>query len=171
MPTYQSKSDSLVESFVDFPSRFDAPRLIAKGANSDIYSARDSVLDRMVAIKVLFADSQNKPADQETRLLASLNHPGIIRLLDVCHGDDASLLILHYCQKGSMDQDRSSLELTYPRKMAAIETLVQAVRYLHNQGWMHCDIKPANILLDDRDRFFPIGFRRCEINPTGEESS
>lgn len=158
MPIAQNKIDSVDESFIHFPSRFENPRLIAKGANSGVYAATDSVLDRMVAIKVLFADSQHKPAGLEKRLLASLNHPGIIRLLDVCHSDDASHLILHYCHKGSMDQERSSLELSYPRKIVAIETLVQAVRYLHNQGWMHCDIKPANILLDDRDRFFLSDF-------------
>ena len=135
--------------------QFQDVQLIGKGTFSSVYSARDVHLDRDVAIKAIAIDSDlpernREVANREISILSKLNHPGIIRLLDVAICQNTILLIQPLCANGALDQAFDGKAMEYSARTSAIEALLQATQYLHGQGWLHCDIKPANLLLDSK---------------------
>lgn len=161
MKTIEPYPFDLAESRI--PNRFKSPVLIAKGTFSCVYRSRDSQLDREVAIKeVMHSTSMSRDAEQkaihEIQLLTRLNHPGIIRLLDVCRSHHSIFLIQPYCAKGAIDLEQIGQKLPFNVRLSIIDTLLNATRYLHAQGWLHCDIKPDNLLLDSRDIAFLSDF-------------
>jgi eukaryotic-like serine/threonine-protein kinase len=118
----------------------------------EVYRARDTRLDRVVAIKVLPAEVSDRPElrqrlEREARAVSSLNHPHICALYDIGHQDGIDYLVMEYLEgetlahrltKGALPLD---LVLRYAIEMA--DALDQA----HRHGVVHRDLKPGNIML------------------------
>src|SRR6266851_2012617 len=125
---------------------------LGAGGMGEVYRARDTRLDRSVAIKILPAHlSQNAEAkerfDREARAISSLSHPNICHLYDVGQQDGASYLVMEYLD-GETLADRlrkGPLPLEQVLKIGAdiCEGLVRA----HCSGVAHRDLKPSNIML------------------------
>src|SRR5687767_11718487 len=124
----------------------------------EIYRARDTRLDRTVAIKILAAPLAGDPAlrdrfEREARAISSLNHPHICTLFDVGHQDDVDFLVLEYLEGETVaerlargrDEERAAFD---PREALAIAIdICDALDKAHRSGIVHRDLKPANVFL------------------------
>jgi eukaryotic-like serine/threonine-protein kinase len=133
-------------------------RLLGEGNFGRVYLCRDEQLDRLVAVKVPRADRFNGPRDldrflQEARLAARVKHGGIVTVHQVDRDRAVGcFLVLDYIDGRSLSALLRAERLT-PRRAAQMVILVaEALAFAHEQGLVHRDLKPDNILVDARER-------------------
>jgi serine/threonine protein kinase len=118
----------------------------------EVYRAKDTRLDRTVAIKVLPSHLSSDPKrrerfDREARTISSLNHAHICTLYDVGHQDGIDFLVMEYLEGETLHQRLAKGPLPPDQTLRyAIET-ADALDKAHRQGITHRDLKPANIML------------------------
>ena len=125
---------------------------IGAGGMGEVYRARDTRLDRTVAIKILPAESAGDPAfrerfDREARLISSLSHPHICALFDVGRQDGIAFLVIEHLEGETL---ASRLEKGPLRLDLALQIAVQiagALDAAHRAGVVHRDVKPGNVML------------------------
>lgn len=133
-------------------SRYRVLRELGRGASGTVFLARDLHLERRVALKVYHrrGPSSRKRLQAEARVPARLAHPGIIRVLDLDPGLGA--IAMEVLVGGSV----AAALRTGPAEPARVgrwmATVVDALAYVHSQGWVHRDLKPSNLLLREDDR-------------------
>jgi Tol biopolymer transport system component len=122
------------------------------GGMGEVYRARDSRLDRVVAIKVLptgIADNPDLRArfEREAKAISSLNHPNICTLHDVGHENGTEYLVMEYIEGETLAAklERGPLSLAEALKIGM--QIADALDKAHHQGLVHRDLKPANIML------------------------
>ena len=135
-------------------SRYVIDRRIGRGGTGVVYLARDVVLGRPVAIKVLYprVARQIDPDTfkREIRLTASLQHPHVLPVLDCGCIDGVVYLITPYLSEGSL-RDLMEREGRMPlhSSIRVALDILEALEHAHTNGIVHCDLKPANILLSN----------------------
>jgi len=141
-------------------SDFQVPRyqilgLISDGAMCRIYKARQTSLDRTVAIKVLNRHSARHPEatarfQREATLAARLSHPNIVQTID--SGDVLGLpyIVMEHVEGESIEQGLArQLVFDEPSALAIVLGVAKALSHVHRRGLVHRDIKPANVILSD----------------------
>jgi eukaryotic-like serine/threonine-protein kinase len=118
----------------------------------EVYKARDTRLNRSVAIKVLpphFSDNAEMKArfEREAQTIAGLNHPHICVLYDVGHQDGTDYLVMEYLEGQTLAErlERGALPLDEALKLAI--DIADALDKAHRQGVVHRDLKPSNVML------------------------
>jgi tetratricopeptide (TPR) repeat protein len=143
---------------------------IARGGMGVVYQALEPRSDRVVALKCVLAcqgDSDHVVARfrREAETAARLEHPNIVPIYRVGEtADGFPYFTMKYAAAGSLLQARAPL-LQHPRQSAALMVKVaRAVHYAHEQGVLHRDLKPGNILLDSHGEplVSDFGLARCE---------
>jgi eukaryotic-like serine/threonine-protein kinase len=136
-------------------ARYRVESRLGGGGMADVFIAHDERLDRKVAIKVFRgpepADRQR--FDSEARLLAALDHPGLVRVLDAGEHETDPYVVLELVDGPTLANvlERSKpLDLDRTTRFAT--DLADALAYVHSQGVVHRDVKPSNILIDEHDR-------------------
>lgn len=114
---------------------------LGKGASSTVYKAHDRRQGRTVVLKAL---RQARP--QEVIISQRLHHPHIVPIERVETLDDGTTLLISPYYPGKT-LDRLLLPLPYPEVLSYLKQAASALAYAHGQGVVHCDIKPANLLL------------------------
>jgi serine/threonine protein kinase len=129
---------------------------IGYGGMGVIYRARQRHSRRIVAVKRVLsyrADSQGalQRFRREAQAVASLDHPNILPIYEVSESEDGlPFFSMKFAEKGSLQESAASLRHE-PRKCVQLMAKVaRAVEYAHSRGVLHRDIKPGNILLNDR---------------------
>lgn len=117
-----------------------------------MYRARDTRLDRIVAIKVLPAhianhDELRQRLEREARAISSLNHPHICTLFDVGHQDGIDFLVMEFLEGETLAQRLTKGPLPFDQAMRYAIEIAGALDRAHRQGIVHRDLKPANIML------------------------
>jgi serine/threonine-protein kinase len=131
--------------------RFRMIRRLGAGAMASVFLAEDCELGRMVAIKRLHPDSPDELAPRfrrEMRVAASLSHPNVVTVFDAIADDGAVLLVMEYVEGPTLAQRMADGPLSPDEALRIARSLAEAVDYLHAQGIVHRDVKPANVLLD-----------------------
>lgn len=114
--------------------------LVGRGGMGKVYIAEQISLGRKVAIKV-----GNSEFDKEARLIALLDHPGIVKVLSAGEVDGKAYYAMEIVKGSSLDHRR----FLSTRQIAEVMLKVaEAMSYAHSQGVIHRDIKPANIFID-----------------------
>jgi hypothetical protein len=138
--------------------RYEVERLLGKGGMGAVYRARDRVLDRVVALKVIHGEHLT-PAlrarfQAEARAVARLDHPHIVKVFDVGEfqppGEPAPVpfLTLEYVEGGSLAGRLGKGEPLPPAEAARlVAMLARAMQHAHERGIVHRDLKPDNVLL------------------------
>ena len=126
--------------------------LIGAGGMGEVYKARDTRLNRTVAIKVLPEQFSARPDlkqrfEREAQTIAALNHPHICVLHDVGHQDGIDYLVMEHLEGQTLAQrlERGPLPLGEALKCAS--DIADALDKAHRQGVVHRDLKPGNIML------------------------
>ncbi|MBN1484697.1 MAG: Stk1 family PASTA domain-containing Ser/Thr kinase [Chloroflexia bacterium] len=139
-------------------NRYELESVAGQGGMALVYRARDRILGRPVAIKVLrpeYSSSETfvKRFQREARAAANLTHPNIVSVYDVGQEGDQHYFVMEYIQGPTLKQvirDRAPLPVDMALRIA--ESVCAALEYAHRQGIIHRDIKPQNILLrEDAD--------------------
>jgi len=146
-------SDNLPESI----GKYRVIREIGQGATSSVYLAEDAFHDRQVAIKVVrTADTGDSELNRryqrvfmnEAALAGKLNHPHIVSIYDAATDDDMSYVVMEHVAGGTLEQFCApDALLPFDRLVEIVFKAGVALEYAYRQGVIHCDIKPANILI------------------------
>ena len=130
---------------------FEVERVIGQGGMGVVYLARDTKLDRYVAIKSMPAGLLSTPTDQtrlkrEAKVLASLNHPNIAVIHDIIEQDDYSgYLVLEYVPGETLSERIKRETLTMDEALSIGRQIAEAISAAHKKGVVHRDLKPGNI--------------------------
>jgi len=125
---------------------------IGAGGMGEVYRARDTRLDRIVAIKVLPAHLADKPElrerfEREARTIASLNHPHICTLHDIGRQDGIDYLVMEYLEGETLAQRLLKGPLPLDQVLQYAIEISDALDKAHRKGVTHRDLKPGNIML------------------------
>ncbi len=131
--------------------------LVGHGGMGAVYLARQTNLDRMVALKVLSpklgADPQfTERFTREAKTLAKLSHPNIVTVFDYGLSENINYLVMEYVDGINLRDAIEGGRLTAEESLGIVPQICDALQYAHNQGVIHRDIKPENILLDGQGR-------------------
>jgi serine/threonine protein kinase len=125
---------------------------IGAGGMGEVYRARDTRLDRIVAIKVLPAHLADDPerrdrSEREARTIASLNHPHICVLHDIGRQDGIDFLVMKYLEGETLAQRLLKGPLPLDQAFQHAIEIADALDKAHRKGVTHRDLKPGNIML------------------------
>lgn len=141
--------------------RYELGKLVGSGGMAEVYIARDAVLGRKVAIKVLNKDLANNKKflarfQQEARSASSLTHPNIVKVLDageetVTDADGTehvrAYMVMEYVEGLELSKLVARGPLKVPEAVRVAGEILSAVEFAHSAGIVHCDIKPDNIMI------------------------
>jgi eukaryotic-like serine/threonine-protein kinase len=136
--------------------RYELGRRIGRGGMADVFLARDRLLDRQVAIKVLFPEFAVDPNfverfRREAQAAANLNHPNIVNVFDWGKHSGTYFIAMEYVEGRTLaDILRSNGHLTSKQAAEIASEVAAALGFAHAAGLVHRDIKPANILIGTR---------------------
>jgi tRNA A-37 threonylcarbamoyl transferase component Bud32 len=134
--------------------RYEIERVLGQGGMATVYLAYDPHFRRRVAIKLLPPALQNDPMfrarfQREAQTIAALEHPATVPVYDFGEADGAPYLVMRYMEGGSLNE---RLQRHGPLSLAAatsiLRRLASALDRAHQQGVIHRDIKPDNVLFD-----------------------
>src|SRR5579864_8608800 len=122
------------------------------GGMGEVYRARDTRLDRTVAVKILPARLSADPDarqrfDREARAISSLNHPNICTLYDVGHQDGIDYLVMEFLEGETMAERIRKGPLAIEQALKIGVEVCEGLEKAHRMGVVHRDLKPANIML------------------------
>jgi serine/threonine protein kinase len=136
--------------------RYKVQRYLGGGTFGDVWLAHDEVLDRQVAIKVpsarLLATRRAKEEFvREARIVARLEHPGIVKAYDFDEENGTCYIVYEYVD-GVPLAERMQTGVAHTEAAAIIRAVSEALHHAHVEGLVHRDIKPDNILIDRKGR-------------------
>jgi serine/threonine protein kinase len=125
---------------------------IGAGGMGEVYRARDTRLNRIVAIKVLSAHLADRSElrerfEREARTIASLNHPHICTLFDIGQQDGVDYLVMEYLEGETLSQRLNKGPLPLEQVLQFAIEISDALDKAHRKGVTHRDLKPSNIML------------------------
>jgi eukaryotic-like serine/threonine-protein kinase len=137
-----------------FSDRYEMVRHIARGGMAQVYLARDLLLDRPVALKVLFPELSTDRAfverfRREARAAANLTHPNIVSVFDWGQGERTYFIVMEYIDGRTLSQILKEGPLEPGRAAAIAADVAAALDFAHRRGVIHRDIKPGNVLIDN----------------------
>jgi len=125
---------------------------IGAGGMGEVYRARDTRLDRSVAIKVLSPDFAAEPDllarfEREARTISQLNHPNICTIHDVGREGDTDYLVMELLEGETLSDRLGKAPLPLPEVLRYGAQIAEALARAHRQGITHRDLKPGNVML------------------------
>ena len=129
-------------------------RLLGQGGFAEVYLGEHVYLKTLAALKVLDTELSEQDAAnfvQEAQTLARLSHPHIVRVLDFAVEDGTPFLVIEYAPHGTLrDRHPKGTRLPLETIVLYVQQIAAALQYAHNQRLIHRDVKPENLLLNER---------------------
>ncbi len=138
--------------------RFRLLAVIGKGGYAEVWKAYDRKRQKLVAIKVLHGQHRDGSTSHRRffrggRKMSELSHPGIVRVVEPPRSEGGyRYLVMEYVGGGNLRQAVGEGSRTTAERLRLILAVGAALAHAHDAGIVHRDVKPENILLDDRDR-------------------
>jgi len=152
--------------------KYDLLEEIGRGAYGLVYRGRDPFVQRDVAIKIPSGPSAEKPDDTffaEARAAGKLNHPYIVSVYDAAKEEGQRYIVMEYIQGETLRRfcDADGPRLKVDRVVDIMLKCSLALDYVHKNGVLHKDIKPANIMLtaDGTPKLMDFGIAATEAQP------
>jgi eukaryotic-like serine/threonine-protein kinase len=141
---------------------------IGVGGMGEVYRARDSKLNRDVAIKVLpeaFARDSDRLArfQREAQVLASLNHPNIAAIYGLEESDSIRALVMELVEGPTLDDRLSNGPIPVDEALAIARQIAEALEVAHERGIVHRDLKPANVKVTGDDKVKVLDFGLAKV--------
>ena len=134
-----------------FFGRYELLRPLGRGGMGVVYLARDSELDRLVAIKCVNKKGGEQKLTKrllsEARMMARLNHPNIVQLHDVIENEDVLGLVIEYVEGAGLTQKCQELLPGRGQRLGWLLQIAEGLVTAHAAGIAHCDLKPDNVLI------------------------
>jgi serine/threonine protein kinase len=145
--------------------------MLGAGGMGEVYRARDTRLDRTVAIKILPQSLASDPQfrqrfDREARIIAQLDHPHICALYDVGQEDGTAYLVMQYLEGETLAQNLARGALPIEQALTFAIQIADALTRAHRAGIVHRDLKPGNIMLT-RSGATLLDFGLAKSGPAG----
>jgi Tol biopolymer transport system component/tRNA A-37 threonylcarbamoyl transferase component Bud32 len=160
----------------DLLSHYRVEAKIGEGGMGVVYKARDTHLDRFVAIKVLpperVADPERKRRFVlEAKAASALNHPNIVTVHDIDHSDGIDFIAMEYVEGRTLDEliGRKGLKLSEALKYAI--QIADALAKAHGAGIVHRDLKPGNVMVTPDGRAKVLDFGLAKLTETAPAAS
>ena len=131
---------------------YEIAALIGAGGMGEVYRARDTTLDRLVAIKVLPKSLAGDPDriarfEREAKTLAALNHPHIAQIHGFEEAGGVRVLVMELVEGPTLEDRIAQGPIPIDQALAIAMQVAEALNAAHEQGIIHRDLKPANIKL------------------------
>jgi len=147
-----------------FNGRYELHRRLARGGMADVFLARDQLLDRPVAVKVLFPEFATDPAfverfRREAQSAANLNHPNIVSVYDWGQEQGTYFIVMEYVEGRSLADILRTEGPLHPQRAAEVASdIAAALGFAHRNGVIHRDIKPANVMMGPKGEIMIVDF-------------
>lgn len=148
---------------------------LGSGGMGEVYRARDTTLNRDVAIKVLPEDLADDPdrlarLEREAHLLAALNHPNIATIHSLEESEGMRFLVLEMVKGESLEERLASQRPSVIEALEICRQVAEALEAAHEEGIIHRDLKPSNILItpDGRAKVLDFGVAKTVVATTAE---
>jgi formylglycine-generating enzyme required for sulfatase activity len=145
------RSDAVVPAIPDYEIEGE----LGRGGMGVVYRARQTALNRPVAIKMILGGKYTDPLAQarfliEAEVIASIQHPHVVQLFQFGRHDDQPFFVLEFVGGGSLEGKLKTSGRFTPRDAAAmVAKLAEGMAAAHQKGVVHRDLKPANVLLTE----------------------
>jgi len=148
--------------------RYEVVRELGRGGMAVVYLARDPLMKRQVAIKVLprqftFDPQFRTRFQHEAEVIAALDHAFIVPVYDYGEFDEQPYIVMRYMSGGSLSDQIRQSALSPTQAGRIVERIGTAIDYAHTQGIIHRDLKPANVLFDSEGNAFLSDFGIAKI--------
>jgi serine/threonine protein kinase len=153
---------------VEMVGRYELIEEIGQGGMGVVYCARDTMLQREVALKLLPAylsqeESFNQRFQQEAQVIAQLEHPHIVPVYDVGEHEGRPFLVMRLLKGGTLRQRLAAGSMTTEGFLRVVHQVAKALDTAHRQGILHRDVKPSNILFDEEGTAFVADFGVAKV--------
>ena len=134
-------------------------REMGRGGMAVVYRAMDTMLERNVAVKMILSETDNKEKaekllkrfNREAKILASLSHPNIVKVLDYGEYESTPYLVMEFISGGAL-KSKMGRPIPYAEAAALLIPIARALQHAHQQKIVHRDVKPENILINDSEQ-------------------
>ena len=143
----------MISPGVTLGGRYRLDERIAGGGMGDVWRGTDEVLGRTVAVKILLPALLDEPGFAErfrgeARTMATINHPGVVDVYDYGSDQQLAFLVMEYVEGDALSRTLSRVgRLTPARTMALVAQAADALQAAHENGIVHRDVKPGNLLV------------------------
>jgi serine/threonine-protein kinase len=136
---------------------------IARGGMGVVYRARHTGLKRLVALKMILSGQMATSEERqrflrEAELAANLDHPNIVAIYEVDEEDGRPYFSMKLIEGESLSRQVARFRGDPRAAARLVAILARAVHYAHGKGFLHCDLKPSNVLLDTQGRPYLTDF-------------
>jgi serine/threonine-protein kinase len=153
---------------VGFIGDYEVLEEIARGGMGVVYKAKQRKANRLVALKMILSGQMASPDERErflreAELAANLDHPNIVPIHEVAEFRGCPFFSMKLIEGESLSQEiKTKRRAGTPHDPQAaarlVATIARAVQYAHERGFLHCDLKPSNILIDRAGRPYVTDF-------------
>jgi len=152
-----------------FGDRYQMVSHIARGGMAQVYLARDLLLDRPVALKVLFPELSVDRAfverfRREAKAAANLTHPNIVSIYDWGQGEHTYFIVMEYVDGSTLSSLLRQGPMSAAQAAAIGADVAAALEFAHRRGVIHRDVKPGNVLIDNNGRVRVADFGIARAN-------
>src|SRR5713226_2126823 len=150
---------------------------LGAGGMGEVYRARDTRLDRTVAVKILPSHLSEKPEakerfEREARAISSLSHPNICHLYDIGSQDGISYIVMEYLEGETLSDRLRKGPLPLEQVLKCGVEICEGLEKAHRSGIVHRDLKPANIMLTKSGaKLMDFGLAKAGIHSSNPSSS
>lgn len=154
--------------------KYELQAFIERGGMATVYKAFDPDLRRIVALKMmrseLFVDSSSVPRFyREARAMAHLEHPHIVHVHEVGQCQGHHYFTMTFATGGSLARRVGDFRQDWRRAIGLVVKIARAVHYAHTKGVLHRDLKPGNVLINERDAPLVSDFGLAKLDEDGED--
>ena len=154
--------------------RFTITGVLGRGGMGVVYAARDPKLGRLLAVKVLHrsVDDADERAQalllREARAMAQVSHPNLVTIYDVGHDDGRAFIAMELIDGQTLGQWRRDTDAPWQQVLAHYAQAGEGLLAAHDEGLVHRDFKPSNVLRSDKGRVAVVDFGLARAVATAE---